>query len=506
MTILSFSFYLLVGISLVLYWLFPRQYRWVVLLLSNGVIAWLLNDRSYVALGLMYGMIIVAFAAGKLFDSLDEKKRLKKFVLIAFLLLEAGILLFSKDFVYYQNLLSISSISSRFVPPLGISYFTLSLIGYGLDCYWNKNLVEKNPFRFLLFGSYYPMLTSGPIVRYREVGNDLVSVHAFSYETVCFGLQRILWGMFKKLVLAERIGIIVNTIYGDPATYTGWFVWIAIFGFLLQLYADFTGSMDIIYGVSELYGIKLPENFDLPFMARNLSEFWRRWHITLGAWLKNYIFYPIIKTGAFQSFSQKTMGAFGKKWGRKIPVWCALFISWTIMGFWHGGTPKFLFVTLWFWFWIVIGEMLEPLFERVVNSLKIRTDCFSWHLFQSLRTFALVSLSAGIFRAESLRGGLSMYKGALISKQNPWILFDYDMWSSFGGLTIGDWFTVLLGLLILCAAAIIRLTTGRSVREWVLKQNLVFRWGLWFFLLFAVLIWGKYGPGYNTADFIYKGF
>ena len=508
MTILSFGFYIIVGVSFAVYWLFPSRYRWGVLLIFCILLTWLLNNKSYKAVLLMYGMILLAFLAGRLFNRFREKRGLMRGVLIVILIAEAGIMLFLKDLSYFQNVFGIDNeeICKFFVTPLGVSYFTLSLIGYVLDCYWNGELAERNPFKFILFGSYFPILTSGPIIRYRDEGKDLTNEHAFSYRTVCFGLQRILWGMLKKLVLAERLGIIVNTVYNDLDIYQGLYIWIAVFLFLIQLYADFTGSMDIIFGVSGLYGIGLPENFNLPFVARNLSEFWRRWHITLGTWLKNYIFYPIIKSESFQNFTEIEVKRHGKNLGRKIPVWGGLFVSWAIMGLWHGGTPKFFFVTLWFWFWIVLGEALNPVFDRITKVFRINTKCFSWHLFQSVRTFILVSISAGIFRSESLSSGLYMYEIAFNTKPNPWILFDINAWINFGGLVIGDWIVITFCLMLICSAAIIKLVTGKNTAEWISEQNLVFRWTVWLLLFLIVLIWGKYSSEYNAADFIYKGF
>lgn len=507
MSIISFEFYTLIAFTLLVYWVCPQKVRYVILLLTSCIFVWNANDKNYIPCFLMAVMIGIAYGAGVTMEKCNEKESMRRVIVTVAVILEAGMLVWLKDIVFFN--LMILRFGGNFqiktlLAPLGISYFALSLIGYILDVYWKTQTVEKNVLKLALFGSYFPMLTSGPIVRYRETGEELFKARKWSYQNFCFGIQRILWGFLKKIVIAERLGTIVNTIYGDTVTYAGLYIWVAMVVFALQLYMDFSGSMDIILGVSELFGIVLPENFELPFAARNLSEFWRKWHITLGAWLKDYILYPILKSRPWQALGKKTKKLFGKKTGKKIPVWCGLFFSWFLIGFWHGGGWNYILgVGLWFWFLIVLGEMLAPVSKKALSLLGVKTDCLSWHIFQSLRTFVLFMMGLSWFRAGSVTKGIEIYKSA-VEVINPWIFFDESFLNM--GLTKIDFGVLRLALLLVAVAGIIRLVTKKKVREWIAEQNTLFRWFVWLFLTAFIVIYGKYGPGYDAAEFIYRGF
>lgn len=175
---------------------------------------------------------------------------------------------------------------------------------------------------YALFAGFFPQLVQGPINRYAELSKTLYSEKEFHYEQVTFGLQRILWGLFKKLVISERMAVIVNTIYGDYVTYSGLYIAVGTVCFAFQLYTDFSGAMDIALGLSEALGIRMAENFETPFFARSISEYWRRWHITLGTWMKDYIFYPVLKSDLFVAIGDAARKKLGKKRGRRsLLIW-----------------------------------------------------------------------------------------------------------------------------------------------------------------------------------------
>lgn len=456
----------------------------------------------------------ITWLAGILIIQKKEKPKTTKWILIGAILIDAGMLICLKDINFFFNTartlgnffgFSINTGHISFLAPLGISYYTLSLIGYLLDVFWGTQTVQKNPGKFLLFAGYYPLLTSGPIVRYHEAGEQLCLGHKFQYTNLCFGLQRILWGLFKKLVISERLAVIVNTIYKDYNQYHGVYLWIAMVGFVFQLYTDFSGCIDIVLGVSELFGIHLPENFDLPFASKTLSEFWRRWHITLGAWLRDYILYPILKTELLQKLGARAKKRLGKKLGKKLPVWLGLFVSWFLIGFWHGGAWNFIIgVGLFFWTVIVLGELFQPLFQRVIQILKINTDCFSWKLFQSLRTFFIFMIGLSFFRSYGgFQEGLRIFRMAFTDIQLR-VLFDGSLLKL--GLDSENWKVLIGSLLVLACCGSMRLGLNKSLRKWLEEQNLIFRWLLLLILILSVVLFGIYGPGVSTAEFIYKQF
>ena len=514
MSIISFEFFIMVGITAIIYWIIPPKIRWTILLISSLIFVWFANKGSLRAILLMMGMVGVAYISSLCSLKIENNKH-RKIVVVLAVLIEGGFLICLKESAFFSNWLrfDIEKITPlKFIAPFGISYFALTLIGYILDTYWKVQDVEKNPFKFLLFGTYFPLLTSGPIVKYYETGEELVKEHRFSYKKIAFGCQRIMWGIFKKLVISERLSIFVTTIYASPEEYPGLYIWIAVMMFVIQLYTDFSGCLDVIYGVSDIFGIVLPENFDHPFAAQNLSEFWRRWHITLGNWLKEYVFYPIMKSARMISLSEvlknrigrKYGKKIGKKYGKKITSCIGLFFSWFLIGFWHGGTMNYIFgVGLWMWFIISMSELLESVFDKIAITIDINRNCYSWGLFQRIRTYFLFAIGLGFFPAKGLIAGLKLYKFGL-SKVNPWILFNGSLLQM--GLTTADYNLLVVSIIILIVAGKISLEKKISVREWISNQNFIFRWTIWLFLFIIILLCGKYGPGYNAADFIYKGF
>lgn len=507
MSLTSLSFYLFIIGALVLYYIVPKKYRWITLVVSS---VYFITQTNNISLAIVMGVTVIAtWGMGLL---LEKKK--SRWVLFLAILLDMGVLVYLKEanfFIITARMigdtlgLNPGFENLELLAPLGISYYTLNMVSYVLDIYWGTGTAQKNPVKFALFAGYFPALTSGPIYRYREMEENLYQGHSLSYQNLCFGSQRILWGLFKKLVVSERLAVIVNTIYSDYTIYAGLYIFIAVICFVFQLYTDFSGCIDIVLGVSELFGIKLPENFETPFFSSSVSEFWRRWHITLGAWLKEYIFYPILKTSLWQKLGNATKKKFGKKYGKKIPVWCGLFFSWFFIGFWHGGAWNYIFGTgIIMWTFIVLGEACEPVFKWVIEKLKINTECFSWKFFQCIRTFCCIAFGWSFFRSYGgFMEGVAIWKSAF-SAFNPWILFDGSLYKL--GLDEKDFRVMLISLAILGISGIIREHMKRPIREWLAEQNIVFRWGMLFLLIFSVIILGMYGPDYNAQAFIYEQF
>ncbi len=507
MNMASAEFLIFVAAIAFLYYAVPGRFQWLLLLL--GSIAFLVNGNGIQLAAVMGLAVLGTWFAGL---ALDKKK--SKGILIAALIFDAGMLIVLKEVNFFLEPVRIfgnaighplAIQSLKLAAPIGISYYTLNLISYLLDLYWGVGAVQKNLAKFALFAGYFPSLTSGPIIRYREIAEELYMGHRLSYQNICFGAQRILWGFFKKLVVSERLAVVVNTVYEDYHTYAGAYVFIAVICFVFQLYTDFSGCIDIVLGVSELFGIKLPENFRTPFFSKSISEFWCRWHITLGEWLKDYILYPILKTQLLQKIGDKYKKRFGKKLGKKIPVWIGLFPSWFLIGFWHGGAWNYIFGSgLFMWFLIVLGEACKPLFEKIIKIFRINTDCFSFKLFQSLRTFFCFMVGLSFFRSyNGFAEGVGLWKSAF-STFNPWILVDGSLLNL--GLSGKEWVLLLLSLLLLGVSGIMREVLGHSLREWLAEQNIIFRWAVLYVLLFAVIIFGCYGIGYDAQAFIYQQF
>lgn len=392
------------------------------------------------------------------------------------------------------------------ISALGMGYYTLQILGYMIDCYWENIEPQRNPIKLFLFTAYFPQLTTGPISRYSEL-NSLYDRHYFKYQNLSFGTQRILWGFVKKLVLAERIGLIVSGIIANPDIYTGFYTWLVILLYPIQMYADFSGCMDIVLGVSELFDIHLTENFRNPFFSRSSQEFWQRWHITLGAWAKDYVLYPLLKSKWMIKLGKATKKKFGKKTGKFIVSATGMFVLWMVMGIWHGGVKYIVGVSLWYWIILMLGELLTPLFLQIADTFHMKTESFSWHFFQSSRTYLIYAIGA-VFFSVGVKRGIALLQEAwrvIFEKDyaNPWIFFDGSILDL--GITYGDINIIIIVVALLFIVGFLREKYGYA-RIWVQKQGFAFRWFVWIALFILVLICGKYGPDYNAADFIYQGF
>ena len=294
----------LLGI-VILYYVLPGKIRWLALLAGNAF--FLYRSNSLKELAVWLGMAALTYLATRAIAALPkEKAGSKKLIMIC------AVTLLALSFILLQAS-SFFGLPDLGISPLGISYYTLSWIAYLCEAYWGTGAVQKNPLKFLAFAGFFPLLTSGPIVRYREVGEGITGGNKLSYENLTNGAARIAWGFMKKLIIADRIATFVNVVYANPYRYPGAYLLTANVFFVIQLYADFSGCIDIALGSAEMFGIKLPENFDLPFFSQTLEEFWRKWHITLGGWLRDFVLYPLLKSAPFQAIGRTGKKVFGKK-------------------------------------------------------------------------------------------------------------------------------------------------------------------------------------------------
>ena len=511
MSIVTLRFFIFTGIVLAEYWLCPKRFRWVVLLAGSGYFLLAGTQFNWAVCAVFAAETLLAWLAALMVRRL-EGERLKTLVTAGAVISLAAALILYKDLSFFVNNInrvgalagfSFGLTLPQWAAPFGISYYSLILIGYLLDVRWGTvEEPEKNPLKVLLFAGYFPQMTSGPITRWNGMAEALSGGARWDLKRFQFGLQRFLWGLFKKLVLADRLAVAVAALYGGE-TYTGVLVVLAAGLYIAQLYADFSGCMDIVIGVSQLFGVPLAENFRQPFAATNLSELWRRWHMTLGVWVRDYLMYPALKSGWMKAIRGFCKRRWGKKASREIPTYIGMFLTWFCVGFWHGGSWKYIFGSGLFFFAMIAGGMLlEPVFKRLIAALKINTEAWSWKFFQQVRSFCLFSAAVSFDRRESFGAGLRAWR-TVFTDWNPWTLFDGTLMNL--GLDGKDMTICALGLLAVLAVSMLRERYG-SVRELLARQNLAFRWLIYLALFLAVLVLGCYGPGYNAADFIYAGF
>ncbi len=493
MEITSFLFFAMVGVSLLIYWYMPARHQWK-LLLADSLIFYFANAVWYTFLYTCVSIASVYGATKYFVRQIDAKA--KKRVLVLTVLLNAGILVVLKytNFAIHtfnflgERILHVQGISDvAWLAPLAISFYMLQLLSYLLDCYWGVAEPFDHVLHVALYTVYFPLMTSGPICRFDDMGKALFEEHRFDYDRVKFGLIRIAWGLFKKLAISNRAAVIVNGMWAAPATSQGICVWIAVAVFVVQLYTDFSGVMDIALGVSNCFGITLPENFRSPFFSRNVQEFWRRWHITLGTWLRDYIMNPVLRSKPLRKLGAACKEKFGKKAGKRIPTYAGMLVLWLATGLWHEGSWRFIVgMGLWFWFVIVSGQLLEPIFKRAKTALHIREESWWWHAFQSIRTIALWMVSLLFFRAESLPDSLTRLAASL-HIQLDLVLFreikGAVKFTDLGG--IGG-----LAVMVLCFLAVLAVDylayRGVNVQEKLAGLKWPYRWAAYYAIVLVV--------------------
>lgn len=512
MTVTSFFFLIFLLGGMMIYYIVPKRGQWVVLL-GMSLLYYMLAAVDYTIFYLVFSTLL-AYISSNLLEMKKVKESPKGKRLITIVTMIAicfNILLWfvikgSSFWILGSEILhsKIPAFPVLMACPaasaLGMGYYTAQIISYIMDCYWETCRPQRNFLKLFLFVAFFPQLTVGPISRYSNL-QSLYEKHEFSYQNLCFGSQRILWGFFKKLVISDRINIITSGIWADTATYGGKWPWIAVFLYPVQLYTDFSGCMDIILGAAELFDIRLPENFNNPFFSRTVQEFWQRWHITLGGWAKDYVYYPVLKSAPVLKLGKWAKKHFKKRIAKLIPWTIGMIVLWFIMGFWHGSLRHIFGVSLWFGAILVIGEFFSPVLKKMVSFLKIDTECFSWHLFQSVRTYILYALGAVFFSALSLKDALQRYAVLFDSYQHVNLeITVYDL-----GVAPEDITLIVIGIAALFVVAALREKFGYA-RIWMQKQLLPFRWLIWLALFVVVLIYGLYGPSYDASTFIYEGF
>ncbi len=526
----SYGFVGFVAILLFLYYVVPKRFQWQLLLVFSYLF-YFLADPKYVCY--IAATTISVYWLGCKMDVLhekqsiylkehretlnkEEKKRYKSSIkqtqwkiLLLGLLINLGILVIVK----YTNfaIANINSVLGWFgserkldfwniVLPMGISFYTFQAVGYLIDVYRGTCRAEKNLFRFALFVSFFPQLVQGPISRFHDLSRTLYAEHRFDSRTVCYGLQRILWGFFKKLVIADRILIGVNAIIKTPEVYSGAYVFVGMMFYALELYADFTGGIDIAIGVAEAMGIQVTENFNRPYFSRSIKEYWRRWHITMGTWFTDYIFYPISVCRPMLKLSKFSRKHFGEAIGKRIPVYLSSFAVWLATGIWHGASWNFVVWGLGNWAVIMISQELEPLYQRFHGRFHLENSR-GFQLFQVLRTILLMSCLRTFDCYRNVPLTFRMF-GTLFTNWNWHILWDGSLLDI--GLKVADYVILAAGMCILILVSLVQ--RKGTVRDQIAGHSYPVRFAIWYGMFLAVLLVGIYGIGYDASQFIYNQF
>lgn len=538
------------------YQLVGKKFRWMVLLAASAVFFWLISGRliAWAALTTVLtwggGLLIekvkksaVPKAAGKTAEtsgatlSREERKAAKqkqkkkmKRVLTIFLVATGGILfglkymqftletihsvmeLFGADVAGMQagtagaagvaGTAGATGIAGMLMVPIGISFYTLQAIGYLLDVYWGRFEAERNIGHVALFMIFFPTLMEGPIMRWTDVKDMLFRGDAITFESFEKGSFRILLGLFKRMIIADRLNMAVKMMYRQNAVFTGIMVVVIMITTTIQLYMEFSGTIDICIGTARILNVQLKENFRQPFYAQSAAEFWRRWHISLGTWFKNYIFYPVSTSSLMKKWNKFGRKHCGKYITTVVTSAIALFPVWMLNGLWHG--PKWPYIMYGvYYFVILLAEiMLQPLGEAVWSRMHLDAQSGVVRTVRTLRTWIIIFVGEMLFRANSMEQFFTMMKRMVTGPWDGGIL--YGNLPNLG-MEAADAVVAALGCLIIFWLDK-RAEEDPMLYENINEHHFVGRGALYYAMIFAIVIFGSYGVGYQPADLIYAGF
>lgn len=543
MSYTSFNYLLFVLAAAVIYFILPwKKFRWVVLLAASAVFYCLASYKyaAFILFTALSTMLIGMWLErvndkGKALlkskkgewdreqkkDFKNKQKIKKRWIMALCLILNFGILAFLKYYNFFAGSLNdilgsfgvaFSAPTLKLFLPLGISFYTFQSMGYIVDVYREKVEAQHNPFKFLLFVSFFPQIIQGPISNYSQLAHQLFEPHDFDFTRFKHGCELIAWGFFKKLVVADRAVIAISTVtetYAGYNTYSGTTLTFTILLYALQLYADFSGGIDISRGVAQILGIDMIDNFKRPYFSKSINEYWRRWHISLGAWMKDYIFNPLAISGPFLNASKKMRATRfgGTKAGAHIakvlPTAFASLIVFLLVGVWHGASYKYVAFGLWNGVIIMLSTLMQPLFDGVTDKLRINRKNFFFRLFQMVRTFIVVLVGYVFDVAPSFKQGMMtisrFFTDQSLTRGKAEILKL--------GLTWKDFVLLAACCVVIWIVSLIQEShPDTNIREMLDRKPFILRFIVFFICVMAVIIFGIYGSGYRAADFVYMQF
>ncbi|MCF0229367.1 MAG: MBOAT family protein [Parasporobacterium sp.] len=525
MNILSLEFVVFVLATVIVYYIVPLKIRWCVLLAASGVFygfaGWQGSLWLVLTAALSYGSSIwqhnlllkeraaaAAEEAGAETASsapaeADKKvcasrkiKIYRKLLLAASIILPLGAMAFSKYFDAIRALFT-SSPGLAIIVPLGLSYFTFQCVGYMIDIYRGKAEPARNPLKFLLFASFFPQMTQGPIAQYTQLMPQLEEGHRFDPDNFTAGVQIALWGLFKKMIIADNLAAVNSAVSTNNR---GWFILLSVIIYLIRLYCDFSGGMDVIRGAAKMLGIDMAENFRRPFFSFSVAEYWRRWHISLGNWFRNYVFYTITTSGFGIWLAKAGKKLFGKKAGRYFPATISTIVIFFLIGIWHVANLNAVLYGLYFGLTMGIELLLEPAFKKLKKKFRVNEKNVFWKAFTLVRTWILVLLAQYFAITATPKEAF----GLLGATFRNWSFA--NGWAQFTDITYAIvWKVAGLAVVVLIIVDII-CERKPDINMKLARAPFYVRWPVLIFLILAIVIFGCYGADYDATAFLYTHF
>ncbi|MBP3892766.1 MAG: MBOAT family protein [Atopobiaceae bacterium] len=517
--------FILIFLPLVLlaYTVVPQRVRAYVLLLASYAFAWIISGPL---VGFMLVTTVCVYALGlgikRIFAQRDEelakvkkgKRAIKasyaqraRRLLVAGIVANFGILIALNYLGFFSELaspllglfgwqtpVSVPSIGA----PIGISFYTMMAVSYLVDVYRETTPADGNFGRLALFLSFFPHIMEGPIARYSQTAESLWKGRPIDGKALYRGMLRMAIGFAKKLLVADRLNLYVKTVFGSYESYDGGIIALGAVLYTIQLYCDFSGCMDVSIGLGQLFGVDYPENFRQPFFSKTASEFWQRWHITLGAWFKDYVYYPVSLSKPVKRLTTIARKRFGNRYGPLLVSGIALFCVWLGNGLWHGAGSQYLFFGLYYFVVIWLGGFVEPSARAWASEHGIDRDAGWYRVLRGVRTLLVIFVGELFFRANSLGDGIAMFSRILTG----FSLRSFADGTVFACMSRADFAASLLfiPLVFLYDLAYER---GHDLRSLIEQKGFVVRWAIWIAIVMTVVIFGAYGIGYIPVDPMY---
>lgn len=487
----SISFLIFFPIVLLIYYVMPKKLKTVWLLIASYYF--------YMSWNVTYSLLIltstvVTYLSGILLEKNDKKKLI---VALSFII-NLGILFAFKYLNFFiSNISAVSklfggkevSIGLKLLLPVGISFYTFQALSYTVDVYRGEVKAERNFIRYALFVSFFPQLVAGPIERSKNLISQIQKLsqeRLFDFDKAVSGFSMICYGMFLKVVVADHLATFVNTGWKNlqlVGLVEGIFVAVA---FSFQIYCDFGSYSIIAIGAARMLGIDLMENFNTPYLATSISDFWRRWHISLSTWFRDYLYIPL-----------------GGSRCSKVKKYRNIMIVFLASGLWHGANWTYVIWGGIHGLYQIVGDLTKGLRKKINDALNVNTEAESYRIGQVVGTFILTTFAWLFFRAESMSELMFFFK-RMITRRNPWALFDGNLYKL--GLDRVDVHVLFISLLVMIVVDYIRVKKKEDFGEFLVRQNLAFRWIVLIALIVGTIVYGAYGVDFDSSQFIYFNF
>ncbi len=476
----SIEFLLFFPAVVFLYFLIPQRRRWILLLIASYF--FYMSWKAEYAILIMLSTFLDYFC-GRMMGRQSERRKRTPFLVMS-LMGNLGLLFSFKYFNFFNN--SLRALFEDFhivypIPvlnvllPVGISFYTFQTLSYTIDVYLGKQEPEHHLGIFALYVSFFPQLVAGPIERSTNLLPQFYKTHDFNYRRITDGLKLMAWGFFKKVVIADRLAVYVNEVYNHPHDYTGWPILMATYFFAFQIFCDFSGYSDIAIGSAQVMGYSLMKNFNRPYFSKSISEFWKRWHISLSSWFRDYLYIPL--------------------GGNRVVKWrwyYNLFIVFLISGLWHGANWTFVVWGALHGFYLLFSIWTKSLRMRVAEFFKMDRHPSFYKFIQIGITFHLVLFSWIFFRANSISDAFLLLKNIFIFRGFHIVLYP---------IITREY--MLIALLSIGVMELVHTLQRRfNLLSVISSRPLTIRWTFYFGIVFIILFFGQL----NSNQFIYFQF